>query len=388
MSSPTNNSFKIKSNAKRILLGQLGSYGDCLFATTVAHQIKTDFPECHLTWAIGSPYLSILLNNPHIDAIWEFQISNREELLTHWQQFENEALERKRKGDFDEIFLTQIFPGNIRNYDGMLRSSIFRGYPNPITVQIVPVIKLMQSEIENVDLFASTHNLETFANIILFECSPKSGQSFVTPSFALETAERLINSRTDVCVIISSDQPINSGKDRIIDGSKLSFRENLYLINYCNMFVGCSSGISWLLTSSEKKIFMIQLLEKSKFMYASFSHDFKFHGLDDNHILEMTNCSTKKLFDCISLYFSSGFNIAKTKYGEKIPVKFNFYWLSLIDTLSKNEFEQFLSSIRVTYNRWGLYNNFIPSFIMTIIEYLTPPFIKFIFHYFFRKKLQ
>lgn len=369
-------SVKIKANAKRILLGQLGSFGDCLYATTIAHQIKADYPECHLTWAIGSPYLSILLNNPHVDAIWEFNINNREELLTHWQQFENEALERKRKGDFDEIFFTQVFPGNIRNYDGTLRSSIFRAYPHPITVHVNPVINLMQSEIDNVRRFARTHILQDFSYIILFECSPKSGQSFVTPSFAMEAAQMIVNRRTDICVIISSDESFNSSHVRIINGSILSFRENLYLINYCNMIVGCSSGISWLATSSEKKVPMIQLLERNKFMYASFLHDFKFHGLETDHILEMTNCSPEKLVDCISLFLSSGFNIAKEKYGEDIPVRFNFYWISLIDSLVKGDFEQFYSSIKVTCNRWGFHTNFILSFIVTFLNYLAPRPIK------------
>ena len=67
---------------KRILLGQLGSFGDCLYATTVARQIKVDFPECHLTWAIGSPYRSILDNSPDVDDIWEVPFSSREDLLT------------------------------------------------------------------------------------------------------------------------------------------------------------------------------------------------------------------------------------------------------------------------------------------------------------------
>src|SRR5512138_3038540 len=39
---------------RRVLLGQLEANGDCVYATTVARQIKTDNPDCHLTWAIGS----------------------------------------------------------------------------------------------------------------------------------------------------------------------------------------------------------------------------------------------------------------------------------------------------------------------------------------------
>lgn len=55
------------ASQKRILLGQLGSYGDCLYATTVARQIKQDFPGSTLTWAVGSMYADVLDQNPHDD---------------------------------------------------------------------------------------------------------------------------------------------------------------------------------------------------------------------------------------------------------------------------------------------------------------------------------
>lgn len=69
---------------KRILLGQLGSNGDCLHATVLARQIKHDYPNCHLTWAIGSIYRSIIENNPFIDRIWEIPATNWEEIVAAW----------------------------------------------------------------------------------------------------------------------------------------------------------------------------------------------------------------------------------------------------------------------------------------------------------------
>ena len=130
------NNLQSPSKKKRVLIGQLGSFGDCLYATAVARQIKNDYPDCHLTWAIGSIYRSILEGNPYIDEIWEFPLSSRNDLLDLWQKFEDEANERKKRGDFDEIFLTQVFPNNLKNFDGTLRSSIFRAYNKPITVPV------------------------------------------------------------------------------------------------------------------------------------------------------------------------------------------------------------------------------------------------------------
>ena len=80
-------------------------------------------------------------------------LSLPERSANRWQQFEDEATERKKRGDFDEIFLTQVFPNNIKNFDGTLRSSIFRGYNRPSNCPCFPVYALSPSEVENVSPF-------------------------------------------------------------------------------------------------------------------------------------------------------------------------------------------------------------------------------------------
>jgi len=341
---------------KHFLIGQLGSYGDCLYATTVARQIKTDYPNCHLTWGIGSIYRSILEGNPYIDEIWEFPLSTRNDLLNRWQQFENEAVERKKRGDFDGIFLTQVFPNNLKNFDGTLRSSIFRGYNRPITVPVNPVMRLSAPEVENVHNFAESHHLEERKHVILFECSPKSGQSFVTLDFAMEVSKRLINRIPDLCVIISSNDPVRSPDERIIDGSVLSFRENAELTKYCTLLVGCSSGISWLSTSDwAKPLQMVQLLKKKTYMYASFVHDHNYHGIASDSIIEMTECSIDTLAECISAIFSDGFMKARPIYHEKMQVNFRHYAAIVVTTFIQNgSLKDVISSLRITFERWFL----------------------------------
>ena len=130
---------------RKFLIGQLGSYGDCLYATTIARQIKNDYPECHLTWAIGSMYRPILKENPFIDEIWEVSLADNNKMYEAWQKFEKKAYERKDLGEFDEVFLTQINPNNFQNFDGTVRSSIYRGYPKPITVPVAPILRLTSS---------------------------------------------------------------------------------------------------------------------------------------------------------------------------------------------------------------------------------------------------
>lgn len=249
--------------SKRFLIGQLGSYGDCLYATTIARQIKADYSDSHVTWAIGSIYRSILDGNPYIDEIWEFPLSSPNDMFEQWQKFEREANEREKRGDFDEIFLTQIYPNNFKNFDGTVRSSIFRAYNRPITVPVSPVLCLSPTEVKHVRSFAESHRLKERKNVILFECSPKSGQSFATLDFAFKVSKKIIERIPDLCVVISTNEPFHSEDERIVNGSVLSFRENAELTKYCTILVGCSSGISWLCTSDwAKPLPMIQLLKK------------------------------------------------------------------------------------------------------------------------------
>jgi hypothetical protein len=310
----------------RILLGQLKSSGDCLYATTIARQIKVDYPGCHLTWAIGSMYRSILEGNPDVDAIWVIPLTGIDGDIDAWEQFEREALARKRKGEFDKVFLTQIAPGNLHNYDGSIRSSIFRGYPGPIKVPISPVLRLSLTEVENVCRFVGAHRLNTHKHVILFECSPKSDQSFVTLELAVEVARKLVAAMSDVAVILSSDVKCDSNHERIMDGSVLSLRENAELTKFCSLLVGCSSGISWVCTSDwAKPLPMLQLLKRDAFWFASVVYDYSYWGLSTDTIIEITNGDSDKIVRCIEMMLTMGPHSAKKKYHQQIPHNYIAY---------------------------------------------------------------
>ena len=71
----------------RVALVQLAAYGDCLFATLIARQIKRDHPGCHLTWVIGDKFASILEGNPHIDAVYKIALGSRQEAFSSgWEK--------------------------------------------------------------------------------------------------------------------------------------------------------------------------------------------------------------------------------------------------------------------------------------------------------------
>jgi len=72
----------------KILLAQLNSNGDCLYATVIAKQIKeVDYPECHLTWAVNSYCRQSVLFNPYVDEIWEIATNKSITSEDEWNDF-------------------------------------------------------------------------------------------------------------------------------------------------------------------------------------------------------------------------------------------------------------------------------------------------------------
>ena len=355
---------------KKILIGHLASFGDCLYVTTLAKQIKFDYPNCHLTWAIGSMYSSILNNNPHVDEVWEIPLYSRDDVFPTWYEFQQTATEKYKKGEFDQIFLTQIYhdPENFRTYDGTLRSSIFRFYGKPITVDVSPVICLSQDEVENVHRFAQAYNLSDNKNVILFECSAKSEQSFITEEFAIKLAKKIADQLPNWKILLSSNIKIPTIYQslNIIDASSLSFRENAELTKYCSLLIGGSSGISWLTTSDwATRLPMIQLLRADKSMYASFIYDHKYQELPIEHIIEIQDNTVEHVLSCVLTVVNEGFPIARSIYHQEIQLDFTFYWKTIISILYrkklKKRFRQFFSSLFYTIQRYGLHPNLITS---------------------------
>jgi ADP-heptose:LPS heptosyltransferase len=339
----------------RILLVHLVSLGDCLFVTALARQIKQDYPDCHLTWAISNRCSQIIQNNPYVDEIWEIFSENMSENYgSAWEQTKKEAILKKEKKLYDYLFFTQIFPDNISNYDGTTRSSTFRNYPNPITVPISPIIVLNEKEIENVQTFARKHKLQEFRRVILFECSPQSGQSPVNTDFALELSKKIVDKFEDCVVLLTSNQKIITGHPHIIDASGITFRENAELSKYCDLLIGCSSGITWLLTSTwAKKIPTIQILNKksSEFTFASVSYDLKYWGESIHHIIEITKPEHQYILNCIEMTLEEGVEKARNKYNEELKPNVASLEEIIRILIFKKEWEKIIKVSKNFYDR-------------------------------------
>lgn len=293
--------------SKRFLIGQLACFGDCLYVTALAKQIKHDYPDSHLTWAVASKYKSILELNPDVDEIWEIPVPDGDYYGASWHEFVQEAQQRQTRGEFDEIILSQLLPHNLLNYRGTLRQSVLSAYGRPITVSVAPVLRLSDAEVQKVKLFAAQHQLADFREVILFECAPASGQSQMTVDMALAIAQTIAATRSDICFILSTPDKLPVSHPQIIDASALSFRENAELTHYCTLLVGCSSGLTWLATSDwAKPLPMLQLLNKDYSFFAGVHYDLGLNGLDNQHIIEMTDFDLARVIACLESLFELG----------------------------------------------------------------------------------
>ncbi len=365
---------------KKILLVQLFSNGDCLYATTIARQIKNDFPNCHLTWAIAVSCKSIIANNPFVDEIMEVNdISKNDERA--FRKFKKDVYQRQSAGEFDEVFITHIMDTNQANYDGCIRSTIFRSYPKPVTVPVQPVLRLSDEEIKKVEVFSAANNLPGYKHVILFEFAPLSGQSAMTKQMAIEIAENLTENK-EIAIILSSANKIQHGNKNIIDGSVLTLRETAALTHYCTLLLGCSSGITWISTSdAAKQLPMIQILNPYTTWVNPISRDFERFGIDTSHVIEMTKVEKNLIITCVKQALVD-FRMAKKIFNQQIPLQFKTSRNIVYNLLVYREFAAIAKHIRINREVFG---NKISFYWEVFLGFITAPF-KLIYNLFAKKK--
>ena len=113
-------------NLKRILLVQLYSNGDCLYATAVARQIKQDFPGCHLTWLIAKFCKDIIAGNPYIDEVLVTDEVPKNDVIA-FRKLKKKVFKEKKEDKWDEVFVTHNMDDNQALYNGTIRGMIFGG---------------------------------------------------------------------------------------------------------------------------------------------------------------------------------------------------------------------------------------------------------------------
>jgi hypothetical protein len=359
-------------NPRRILLVQLYSNGDCLYATAVARQIKTDYPGCHLTWLIAGFCQHIIDLNPYVDQVLVTDDVPKNDVIT-FRKLKKKVFKEKKEGLWDEVFITHNMDDNQALYDGTIRGMVFRAYPKPISVPIQPILVLSEEEKGNVKKFADKNKLSQFRNVILWEYAPQSGQSVLSFEFVQHVAASLTQ-HPDVCVILSSANKF-SGSERIFDGSTLSVRENAELTYYCTLLIGCSSGITWLSTSTgAKQLPMLQLLDPQAYFRNAPSTDFTRYGIVTGELIELINFNEDKVVEVVNSMIENGIPVTKEKYNEPLPVQFKTTRKVVYNMLCYLQFGAIAKHYTINKNIYGRHPEFIKQFFLA---FLTFPF-KFI----------
>jgi hypothetical protein len=351
--------------ADRILMIQLYSNGDCLYATAVARQIKKDFPGCHLTWAIASFCKDIILNNPDVDEILEVSTVPKNN-VTAFRKFKKSILQKKSQGEYNLVFNINNIDTNQCYYDGTIRGNILKAYPGEINVSLQPVLHLFQSEIERVNNFVSKHCLKNYSKVILFEFAPQSGQSKITKEDAMEISEQ-ITGKGNYAVIMSSSMKIVTQNPAIIDGSSLTIRETAYLTNFCTFLLGTSSGITWASTSDCGKVLpMVQLLNPFSRWSNSVSRDFDRFQIPNQGIIEIWDLKERNLIDCVLLALND-FKAAHSIYNQPLPVHFKTTRSIVYNLLCYLEFKAIFRHIQINLDVYGFQFQFFREVLLGFV---------------------
>ena len=352
---------------KKFLIIQLYSNGDCLYVTTVARQLKTDFPECMITWAVAPFCAAILDNNPYIDTVWTIDYMPDRQAATFRNNRARLFEEAKTKG-FDDIFFTQIIEENFCYYDGLVRSSLYAAFGRPITVPKAPVLVMTETELTSVQNFVKKNDLEKNNFVILFECAPLSGQLQMDIRRAFLLSERIIYDNPGAAVILSSSNKISSNDKRIIDGSVLSLRETAALTHYCHFLIGCSSGITWAGTSSAaKQIPSLQLLNKKAYYFNSPRLDHIRQEIPADRWLELYDFDDEKIIRCICAVINNGFDIACKEYGQTPVPGFRIYRGIVHQFIQHGQFRLLGKFIRNNRKLYGFRGAMIRSILTGVV---------------------
>ena len=352
---------------EKILMIQLYSNGDCLYASAVARQIKHDYPGCFLIWAIASFCKNIILNNPYVDEIMEVSTVPKND-VSAYRKFKKEIFRQYHRGEYSKVFTINNIDTNQCFYDGTIRGNILRAYQAPITLSLQPVLRLFQKEKDNVEAFVKQHNLNSYQQVILFEYAPQSGQSTLSRDYAIEISESIL-SNNNYAIILSSPNTISHPNKAIIDGSILSVRETAYLSNFCTFLLGTSSGITWASTSDTGKILpMIQLLNPNTRWFNSVSIDFERFDIANKGVIELFDLNKESVIQCVKLALVN-FDDAYKKFYKPFPLHFKTTRSIVYNLLCYLEFRSIYKHIIVNTDLYGLKLNFLKELFIGLVSF-------------------
>ena len=341
----------------KVALVQLDANGDCLYATTIARQIKQDHQGCHLTWWISSRCCNLLTGNPYIDEVVSVDLHDWTNASRDiiWALTTRQLLRRQTGPDpYDRIWIPQIYPNHFHRFDGTVRPSMFRGYDQPITVPIDPVIHLTVEEESRAADYAAFHKLSTKGRVVLFECSSNSMQSHVTPDFAKQVAHLSLEAKEDIFFLLSTMQPLGDDLPaNAVSAASLTMRENLALLDHCTDFIGCGSGLTVVATCERaKSVPILQVLHSGRSVLGSFHHDFNYWGKSTDMLIEMCDASPEETFACLQCCHRKSMEEVIPEFHRLVPVTFDFLHTISDYLIERGQYLDAAESLAHAYRRY------------------------------------
>jgi hypothetical protein len=319
----------------RVLICLQGNNGDCLHGALLARQIKHDTPDAHITYVTATGRAGLHANNPNIDEVWPVEPKPGVNFIDMTIFTEIEAMRRHARGEFDRLYLSQIWPNNLQNYDGSCRPSVLRSYGLPITVPIENIINFTDAELDHAAYLIMNSNFFDYEHRILFECQSLSGASYMTPDLAQTVAGIVYDELPNTAIMLISPQDLELKHPNTKHAKLNSLREVAALTRAATLFVGAGSGCTVIASSppSQPLPMILCLSAAPGGAYSSFAHDFAYWGMPNDHILETTNESPVAIAAAIVEACQNGIGPARQAFHEVIPVNIDNY-KSLVETLS------------------------------------------------------
>lgn len=352
---------------KRILLIQLFSNGDCLYVTSIARQIKHNYPKSHLTWVVSTKCKSMLINNSDIDVIEEVVIPDSSQNEKVFSKILKESSEKKDAGVYTDVIVPQLLCDNMKFYDGTVWSSLVRSSGLNLTVNPLPILFLSDAEKKAAENFALTHDLQKYEHVILFECAPQTSQLLLTREIILSYSKQIID-QGNACVILSAPQAYYFNEPHIFDGNTLSIRETVALTHFCTIILGCSSGITWAATSNAAKpLSFVQILAGDTYYFNPLSITFKKWKRSLDSLIELVRFDETKIGLVFKDIFLKGFETARLEHHQNVRVQFKLHRGIIHRFLLGGKISEILTFVSVNIRENGINFSMLKFMIMGFV---------------------
>jgi ADP-heptose:LPS heptosyltransferase len=342
-------------NKEKILLIQLFSNGDCLYVTAIVRYIKQKNPSSYITWVVSTKCKNMLINNPDIDEIEEVTIQDTSKNEEVFNRVLKDAHQKMKSGLYSEVIVPQLLGSNMKYYDGIVCSSLFRSAGLGNNELAPPRLYLMPQEIATAQKFAEQHQLSNYQHIVLFECAPQTNQLLLTDELILAYSKKIIE-QGNACVILSAPKAYHFNAPHIFDGNTLSIRETVALTHHCTILLGCSSGISWAATSNAAKpLQFVQILAPDAYYFNPLSITLKKWQQPLDRLIELVRFDVLKIGEVFRDIFSKDFDSAKAMHNQPVQVQFRLHRGIVHGFLKKGRLSEIITFVKtnIEANGWS-----------------------------------